>query len=207
MWSYYHWIRNNVAANTPWDEFARALVTATGSTLENGAANFYVLHQDPPELAETVSVAFLGMSINCAKCHNHPLEKWTNDQYYGMANLFARVRSKEAPGEGNRIVYAVSSGELVQPLTGKPQPPRPLDGAALDFADEADRRLALAQWLTAPRTRTSAGRSRTACGRTFSAWGWSKASTTCGSPIRPAMPRCWMPRPTTWSSTVTTSRH
>ncbi len=150
MWSYYHWIRNQVAANTPWDAFVREIVTATGSTLENGAANFYVLHQDPPDVAETVSVAFLGMSINCAKCHNHPLEKWTNDQYYGMANLFARVRSKEAAGAGNRVVYAVSSGEWVQPRTGKPQPPCPLDGEPLEFDDEADRRGALADWLTSP---------------------------------------------------------
>ncbi|MEX2113079.1 MAG: DUF1549 domain-containing protein [Pirellulales bacterium] len=150
MWSYYRWIRNQVAANTPWDEFARQIVTATGSTLENGAANFFVLHQDPPDVAETVSVAFLGMSINCAKCHNHPLEKWTNDQYYGMANLFARVRSKEASGDGHRVVYAVTSGEWVQPRTGKPQPPCPLDGQPLAFDDEADRRAALAEWLTAP---------------------------------------------------------
>ena len=150
MWSYYHWIRNRVAANTPWDEFARRLVTATGSTLENGAANFFVLHQDPPSLAETVSVAFLGMSIGCAKCHNHPLEKWTNDQYYGMANLFARVRSKEAPGEGNRIVYPVTRGEWVQPRSGKAQPPRPLDGEAVPFESEVDRRAVLADWLTAP---------------------------------------------------------
>ena len=150
MWSYYEWIRNRVAANTPWDEFARALVTATGSTLENGAANFFVLHQDPPDLAETVSVAFLGMSINCAKCHNHPLEKWTNDQYYGMASLFARVRSKEAPGTGNRIVYPVTSGEWMQPRTGRPQRPQPLDGEALSFDAEADRRVHLAEWLTAP---------------------------------------------------------
>jgi hypothetical protein len=150
MWSYYHWIRNNVAANTPWDRFARDLVTATGSTLQNGAANFFVLHGDPPELAETVSVAFLGMSINCAKCHNHPLEKWTNDQYYGMANLFARVRSKEAEGEGNRIVYPVTSGEWIQPRTGKAQPPRPLDGDALPFESEGDRRVHLANWLTSP---------------------------------------------------------
>jgi hypothetical protein len=150
MWSYYHWIRNNVAANTPWDQFARNLVTATGSTLQNGAANFFVLHQDPPELAETISVAFLGMSINCAKCHNHPLEKWTNDQYYGMANLFARVRSKEATGEGNRIVYPVTTGEWIQPRTGKPQPPRPLDGQTLPFESEVDRRIPLADWLTAP---------------------------------------------------------
>ncbi len=150
MWSYYHWIRNNVAANTPWDQFARNLVTATGSTLQNGAANFFVLHQDPPELAETVSVAFLGMSINCAKCHNHPLEKWTNDQYYSMANLFARVRSKEAAGDGNHVVYSTTSGEWVQPRTGKPQPPAPLDGVALPLEAEADRRIHLANWLTSP---------------------------------------------------------
>jgi hypothetical protein len=150
MWSYYRWIRNQVAANTPWDQFARALVTATGSTLENGAANFFVLHQDSPDLAETVSVAFLGMSINCAKCHNHPLEKWTNDQYYGMASLFARVRSKEAPGTGNRIVYASTSGEWLQPRTGKPQPPTPLDGDPMPFESELDRRQHLANWLTAP---------------------------------------------------------
>ncbi|MEX0678284.1 MAG: DUF1549 domain-containing protein [Pirellulales bacterium] len=150
MWSYYHWIRNNVAANTPWDKFARQLVTATGSTLENGAANFYVLHQDPPALAETVSVAFLGMSINCAKCHNHPLEKWTNDQYYGMANLFARVRAKEAAGDGNSVVYPVTRGEWIQPRTGKAQPPRPLDGEAVPFESEVDRRVVLADWLTSP---------------------------------------------------------
>ncbi len=150
MWSYYYWIRNHVAANTPWDQFARELVTASGSTLENGAANFFVLHQDPPELAETVSVAMLGMSINCAKCHNHPLEKWTNDQYYGMANLFARVRSKEAGGDGNKEVYAVTSGEWVQPRTGKPQSPRPLDGPEIPFESEVDRRTVLADWLTSP---------------------------------------------------------
>ncbi len=150
MWAYYRWIRNQVAANTPWNELARQIVTATGSTLENGAANFFVLHQDPPDLAETVSVAFLGMSINCAKCHNHPLEKWTNDQYYGMASLFARVRSKEAAGAGNRIVYPVTSGEWIQPRTGKPQLPTPLDGEPMPFESEADRRLHLADWLTAP---------------------------------------------------------
>ena len=151
MWSYYHWIRNNVAANTPWDEFARELVTASGSTLENGAANFFVLHQDPPELAETVSVAFLGMSINCAKCHNHPLEKWTNDQYYGMANLFARVRAKEAPGEGNRIVYRghqrrVGAAADRQAAAAAPAGRRSRWRSTI----EADRRVRLADWLTAP---------------------------------------------------------
>jgi hypothetical protein len=90
------------------------------------------------------------MSIGCAKCHNHPLEKWTNDQYYGMANLFARVRSKEAPGTGNRVVYPVTRGEWIQPRTGKAQLPRPLDADAVPFESEADRRAVLADWLTSP---------------------------------------------------------
>ncbi|MFO0948368.1 MAG: DUF1553 domain-containing protein [Planctomycetota bacterium] len=150
MWSYYHWVRNHVAANTPWDEIARDLVTAQGSTLENGATNFYLLHQDPRELTETISQAFLGMSINCARCHNHPLEKWTNDQYYGMANLVGRVRIKDLKGEGNFMVFASSSGDILQPLTGKPRDPQPLDGEAIPLDAPGDRRVHLAQWLTSP---------------------------------------------------------
>ena len=148
MWSYFNWIRNNVAANTPWDQFARQLVTAQGSTLANGAANFFVLHEDPPNMAETTSVAFLGMTINCAKCHNHPMEKWTNDEYFGFANLFARVRTKSGTADGDRIIFAATQGDLVQPLRGRPQPPRPLDGKPLSLEDPSDRREALADWLT-----------------------------------------------------------
>jgi hypothetical protein len=150
MWAYYTWIRNQVEANTPWDEFARQVVTAKGSTLENGAANFFVLHQDAPDVTETTTVAFLGMSVNCARCHNHPLEKWTNNQYYAMANLYARVKLKAGPGEGNTVVFAAAEGDLIQPLTGKPQPPAPLDGEALALDSPDDRRQALARWLTSP---------------------------------------------------------
>ena len=151
--AYYAWIRNSVAENKPWDKFVYEIVTATGSTHENGAANFYALNQDPEIMAETVAQAFMGLSINCAKCHNHPLEKWTNDQYYGMANMFSRVRAKGwggdfRNGDGMRVVYSDTQGELVQPSRGVPQPPRPLDGAALNFDDTTDRRLPLASWLT-----------------------------------------------------------
>jgi hypothetical protein len=147
MWAYYDWIRNNVSANTPWDQFAREIVTAQGSTLENGAGNFYVLHDDPLALTENISLAFLGMSINCARCHNHPMEKWTNDQYYGMANLFARVHFKTGRADGESVVFAADEGDLIQPLTGKPQPPRPLDGEAVPLDSREDRRNALADWL------------------------------------------------------------
>ena len=153
--AYYKWIRRQVAADTPWDQFARDVVTARGSTFRNGAANFYTLHQDPLDMAETVSMAFLGMSIGCARCHDHPLEKWTNDQYYGMVSLFARVRGKGwggdyRSGDGNRTVFSTTAGELIQPRTGRPQPPRPLDGKPISFDSPIDRRIPLADWLTNP---------------------------------------------------------
>jgi len=153
--SFYMWIRNHVQKDTPWDEFTRQVLTARGSTFTNGAANFYALHQTPEDMTENACQAFMGLSIACAKCHNHPLEKWTNNQYYGMANLFARVRAKgwggdSRNGDGNQTVYVTQSGELVQPLTGKPQPPTPLDGEPLAFDAPGDRREHLANWMTSP---------------------------------------------------------
>ena len=147
VWAYYNWIRSQVAANTPWNKFVRQIVTARGSTLQNGAANYYILHDDPRTLSETTCQAFLGMSVACAKCHNHPMEKWTNDQYYQMANLFARVRVKDAGRDGESIIFTATQGDLVQPLRGKPQPPTPLDGKPLKMDSPEDRRLALADWL------------------------------------------------------------
>jgi hypothetical protein len=154
--SFSKWIRKRVAENEPWDRFVRELVTARGSAIENGAANFYALHEDPQDMAETVSMAFLGMSINCARCHDHPMEKWTNDDYYGMASLFSRVRGKGwggdiNSGDGDRIIFVADSGELIQPRTGRPQLPRPLDGKAVAFDSMTDRRQALADWLTDPK--------------------------------------------------------
>lgn len=153
--AYSAWLRDHVASNTPWDEVVRQVVTATGSTLANGATNFYSLHQSPEEMTENVCQAFLSLSIGCAKCHNHPLEKWTNDQYYAMASHFSRVRAKGwggdgRSGDGARTVFLASSGELMQPTTGKPQPPTPLDGQPLAFDAPGDRRDHLANWLTAP---------------------------------------------------------
>lgn len=149
MWSYYNWIRRHVAANTPWDVMVRDLMTATGSTLENGAGNFFILHDEPTKLAENVAVAFLGTSIGCAKCHNHPMEKWTYDQYYAFANLFARVRTKNGPQTDERIVFSATEGEFAAPLTGKPLEPRPLDAVTpVSMSASQDRRVPLAQWLT-----------------------------------------------------------
>mgnify|MGYP001329199609 FL=1 len=150
---YYDWLRGEIEKNTPWDQLVRQVVAAKGDTLKNGAANFYSIHQDPETMAENVSQAFMSLSIGCAKCHNHPLEKWTNDQYYSFANLFARVRAKgwggdARSGDGARTLFIADRGDLIQPRTGKPQPPAPLDGQTIASDSTEDRREALADWLT-----------------------------------------------------------
>ncbi len=151
--AFYKWIREQVAANTPWDQFAQQIVLAKGESTAQGATNFYAIHQDPETLTENTCQAFMGLSIGCAKCHNHPLEKWTNDQYYAMANLYARVRAKgwggdPRNGDGKRTLVVLERGDLIQPSRGKPQPPTPLDATPLDIDAPGDRRIALAEWLT-----------------------------------------------------------
>jgi hypothetical protein len=151
--AFYTWIRQRVAENAAWDKFAREIVLAQGSSIENGATNFYALHQDAESMTENISQAFLGLSIGCAKCHNHPLEKWTNDQYYAFANLLARVRAKgwggdSRGGDGARSLFVADRGELIQPAKGAPQPPAPLDAEPLAADAAKDRRAYLADWLT-----------------------------------------------------------
>lgn len=150
MWSFYNWTRESVASNKPWDKLAREIITANGNTLENGAANYYVMHKEVTDLTENASMAFLGMSITCARCHNHPLEKWTQKQYFQMANLFARVGLKNGVRAGDVQVYSNPAGEVNHPRLGKPLPPAPLDGEALSFDSPKDRRQHLAEWLTSP---------------------------------------------------------
>jgi hypothetical protein len=150
LWSFSRFVRRAVAENLPWDEFARRIVTAKGSTLADGAGNYFVLHRDPIDLTENASMAFLGLSLTCARCHNHPLEKWTQDQYYGMANLFARVALKDGAAVGDVVVTAAPEGDILHPRTGKVMAPQPLDGTPLPNEARGDRRAAFAAWLTAP---------------------------------------------------------
>ena len=152
MWSFYRFVRQGVAENRPWDRFAREVVTARGSTLSNGAANYFVLHRDPIDLTESTSMAFLGMSLTCARCHNHPMEKWTQRDYYQFANLFARVRVKDddrafaAKGD-TALVYSAEAGEILHPRLGVALPPRPLAPCGRRRAHGA-RCVPIATWVT-----------------------------------------------------------
>ena len=115
VWAFYQFVRQSVADNKPWDRFARDILTASGSTLDNGAANYFVLHKDVSDLTEATAVTFMGMSITCCRCHNHPLEKWTQDQYWSMANLFSRVGLKNGDRAGEVFVQSLPSGDVAAP--------------------------------------------------------------------------------------------
>ncbi|HLJ96357.1 MAG TPA: DUF1553 domain-containing protein [Gemmataceae bacterium] len=150
VWAFYQFIRQSVADNKPWDRFAREILTAHGSTLHNGAANYFVLHKDVSDLTEATSITFLGMSITCCRCHNHPLEKWTQDQYWSMANLFSRVALKNGDRTGEVSVFSRPAGDVLHPRRGVAMPPAPLDAQALPLDSPTDRRQYFADWLTAP---------------------------------------------------------
>ncbi|SPE41471.1 conserved hypothetical protein [Candidatus Sulfopaludibacter sp. SbA3] len=149
MWAFYDWIRDSVKHNKPWDQFAKEIFEGSGSTRQNGALNYFVLHKDPIDLSENATLAFTGQRIMCARCHNHPLEKWTQTQYYQMANLFARIGVKNGT-MGDNIVFAKATGDVLHPKLARPLPPTPLDGQSIAIDAPGDRRTLFAEWLTSP---------------------------------------------------------
>jgi hypothetical protein len=151
-----HWIRERVEQNAPFDQVVRDLVTSRGSTFTEAPANFYRVARDPQNLAETTAQLFFGVRMQCAKCHNHPFERWTQDDYYSLAAFFARVKQKADPMQpgpnpqtpGAEVIYTDRGGEVTQPRTGKVMPPKYMGGDIAKVADGQDRREALAAWMT-----------------------------------------------------------
>ncbi|HCC56699.1 MAG TPA: hypothetical protein DEQ47_05455 [Solibacterales bacterium] len=150
MRTFYNWIHDSVQQNKPWDVFVREIFTGTGDTLQNGALNYFVLHKDPTDLTENMTLAFMGQRLTCARCHNHPLEKWTQKQYFQLANLFSRIGQKNGDQPGDVVIFAKASGDINHPRLLRPLPPAPLDAPALSLTSTVDRRLPFAAWLTSP---------------------------------------------------------
>lgn len=150
MFAFHNWIRAAFRENRPLDAIARQLITAQGSTYTDGPTNFYRVARNPQDLAETTAAVFLGVRLQCAKCHQHPFEKWSQDDYYSLAAFFARVGTKNSQEfglfGGENVVRVNPTGEVTHPKTGRTMKPRPLDAEATD--DPVDRRRALAEWLT-----------------------------------------------------------
>ncbi|HEY2414784.1 MAG TPA: DUF1549 and DUF1553 domain-containing protein [Pirellulaceae bacterium] len=150
MWAMHNWIRQSLLANKPFDKFVRELITAQGSIYTSGPANYYRVHKDSSSLAEATAQLFLGVRIECAKCHHHPFEKYSQDDYYSLAAFFARTGTKTSEEFGlfgrEQAVIVRDSGDVKSPRTNQVLMPRPLDGEAVDHP--LDRRIPLANWLT-----------------------------------------------------------
>jgi hypothetical protein len=158
------WIREQVAANVPYDQFVASILTAKGSNRENPSAAYFKILRDPVDVMENTTQLFLGVRFNCNKCHDHPFERWTQDQYYETAAYFAQVGLKADPASGGKQiggtaveggkplfeeVYDAPQGEVTHIRTGDVAPPK-FPYPATDSAPEgATRREHLVSWLTA----------------------------------------------------------
>lgn len=142
------WLFDVVKNDMPLDQFARELLTATGSTQQNPAAAYWKAARDEIDATETTAQLFMGVRIQCAKCHNHPFEKWTQDDYYGTAAAFNRVGRKETGLPDDEMIFVKAGGEVTQPRTGKQMKVRLLLEGDVDVPNDQDRRVVFANWLT-----------------------------------------------------------
>lgn len=146
---YFEWIRDRIGENMPVDEMVRELLGASGGTFANPPTNFYQVERDDLVLAENIAQAFLGIRLQCAKCHNHPFDRWTQDDYYGFAAFVSQVGRKGAEDPREQIIYDKARGEIRHPVSDRKVEPKFLGGDEPEL-DGQDRRAALAGWLTSP---------------------------------------------------------
>ena len=146
------WIRDQLRANRPLDQFVEEMVTASGPNIVNGPANLYTMlvhkpRPEPKQLAADFSQVFLGVQIQCAECHNHPFDRWTMDDYYGFVSFFTGVKWKPGVEPREKRIYWKETNRVPNPVDGKPRDAKTL-GAVEPVGVEGDPRPALAAWLT-----------------------------------------------------------
>lgn len=151
--NYDAWIRDAFRKNMPYDQFVRELVTAQGSTFREGNTTLFRDRRAPDELTTIVSQLFLGIRLECAKCHHHPFEVYGQDDFYSFAAYFAKIGRKgtglSPPISGSEeFIFSGNKGEVKHPLTDEVLQPRPLFGEAPEVTDDVDPRVILADWMT-----------------------------------------------------------
>jgi hypothetical protein len=149
VYKFRRWIYDGIYQDKPLDQFARELLTASGSAYENPAANYWRASRDANDATETTAQLFLGIRIQCAKCHNHPFERWSQDNYYGIAAAFTRIGRKKGADPTDEVIFAASTGEIKQPRTGQTMKVHLLLKGDVDVPANQDRRVVFADWLTA----------------------------------------------------------
>ncbi|MBY0525081.1 MAG: DUF1549 and DUF1553 domain-containing protein [Gemmataceae bacterium] len=156
--AFHHWIRQAIADGKPLNDFARDLIASRGSTYVHPEANFYRALRDPQARAEATAQVFLGIRLQCARCHNHPFDRWTQNDYHSLAAFFARVdyrilennrkdRLDAHEFDGEQIVLMAREGEVKHPRSGDAMRPLFLGAPTPRFGDSADRLTALADWV------------------------------------------------------------
>ncbi|MCK6485701.1 MAG: DUF1553 domain-containing protein [Phycisphaerae bacterium] len=150
MYRYNQWLRESILANKPLNAMVRELLTSEGGNFSTPAVNFYLVETDPTLIAENVAQVFAGIRIQCAQCHNHPFERWTQDDYYAFAAFFPQIGKKQAEDPRETVVFNSGAGDVRHLRDGRVMAPRVLGGAASSVPAGVDRRVALADWLTAP---------------------------------------------------------
>ncbi|HEY7158321.1 MAG TPA: DUF1549 domain-containing protein [Gemmataceae bacterium] len=148
-YAYYKWIHDSLAANRPFDEFARAFIAAEGPLGEVAPASFYKVVKKPGQAASTLAQVFLGVRIACAECHHHPFDRWSQDDYYGMTAFFNGVGIKNSGGMEALTVAGLAQAR--NPRTGADIRAHPLGEKMPAKVEPGDRREQLAEWLTSPR--------------------------------------------------------
>lgn len=148
VYKFQRWIYDGVRNDKGLDQFASELLTASGSVFENPAANYWRTSRDPNDATETTAQLFLGIRIQCAKCHNHPFEKWSQDNYYGIAAAFTRIGRTKGAKTDEEIIHVTRAGEIKQPRTGQTMKVHLLLKGDVDVPPEQDRRVVFADWLT-----------------------------------------------------------
>lgn len=150
VFKYHRWLVRAFERNLPYDEFARQLLTSSGSTFESPPANYFRTADDTNDCTESTAQVFLGARLECAKCHNHPHERWTQDNYYGLGSFFNRIQRDKTERKDEVFVSVVDRGEVTQPRTGRTMKPWLPGIGDVEIEAGADRRIVLADWLTKP---------------------------------------------------------
>ncbi|NNE93473.1 MAG: DUF1553 domain-containing protein [Verrucomicrobiales bacterium] len=150
-YSFHEWIKTSLAENRPFDEFVTELVTASGEIGENPPVAWYRAVKDNKEQMQDVAQVFMGIRMQCAQCHHHPYEKWSQDDYYGFTAFFTAVGRKAGDAPDEEIIYHKrTTAQMANPNTKVVLKPRPLGEEQLEIPPTADPRFELASWMTSP---------------------------------------------------------
>ena len=143
------WLRRQFKENTPYDQFVRSIVAARGNTLDESPAAFFQVHAKPGEAGRSISQLFLGVRIECAQCHHHPFERWSQSDYFAFSGFFTGIGRKKVATGGQKI-FTQPGSDLKHPRTGETVAAAGLGADPVEFVDGTDRRDALAGWMTNP---------------------------------------------------------